>query len=266
MYAEYRVNYARPGNDHVYDQTHLGPGSEQLIDSIDRRVVKVKDGRLEHEAYSLDKNGFELMNLELGFSDYENDEAIQGVLYPKVAEWLRSKLGANVVKVFDHTYRSKNRNDLSIHNRAPVKTVHNDYTSKSADYRRLEETKLDLELRSKRYKFVNLWIPVHHKVEESPLAMVDMRSVGREDYHPLKLVYPDRTGELAAISYNQNHQWVYFSDMEPGEVLLLKVFDSQMPTYLNGVPHSAVDDVVHKEYKNARNSIELRTIAFFEDQ
>ncbi|KZX83159.1 hypothetical protein A3715_05180 [Oleiphilus sp. HI0009] len=265
MHAEYRVNYATPGIDHVYDQTHLGPGSEQLIDSIDRRVVSVKDGRLENETYSLDKNGFELTNLELGFSDYENDEAIQSVLYPKVAEWLRSRHGANVVKVFDHTYRSMNRNDLSVHNRAPVKTVHNDYTSKSADYRRLEETKLDLGLRSKRYKFINLWIPVHHKVEESPLAMVDMRTVGREDYHPLKLVYPDRTGELAAISYNPKHQWIYFSDMEPGEALLLKVFDSQMPSDLNGVPHSAADEVVQKEYRNARNSIELRTIAFFED-
>ena len=265
MQAEYRVNYARPGSSHSFDQTQPGPGNEQLIDAIDSRVVRVKNGRCEHQEYTLDEQGFELTKVAFEFSDYEHNDRIQNILYPNVVDWLQSKLGASDVKVFDHTYRSKQRSELSIHNRAPVKTVHNDYTAHSANHRLLEETTSEPQLRSKPFQLINLWIPVHHTVEESPLAMVDLRTVSEKDYHPLKLIYPDRIGELAAISYNPDHDWVYFSQMEPGEAILLKVFDSQVNRLPNGVPHSALDDIEPKAFKHLRSSLELRTIVFFEE-
>ena len=265
MSEAYFVNYAKPDGTHIYDQTHLGPGNEQLIESVDQRVMQVKDGRHDIGQFSLDANGFAFSKVRFNFSDYKDNGKIGRVLYPQVVDWMKSVLGASDVQIFDHTYRSKVRSEMSTHNRAPVKTVHNDYTAKSAEHRLTEETRSNPELRRKRFQFINLWMPVDHKVEESPLAMVDMKTVSASDYHPLKLIYPDRIGELAAISHNPKHQWIYFSEMTPGEALLLKVFDSQMPADLNGVPHSAIEPVEHKPFRHARSSIEIRTIVFFED-
>ncbi len=265
MSSEYIVNYLQPGGSPVYDQRHLGPGSEQLVERVDQQVVRVQDGRREPLAFTLDRSGFELVAVDFGFHRFDQDSEIQQVLYPKVISWMKTRLGAAELLIFDHTFRSKSRSELSVHNRAPVKTVHNDYTASSADHRLREETRLRPQLRNRRYQFINLWMPVYHRVEESPLAMVDLQSVAPADYHPLKLIYPDRVGELAAISYNPAHRWVYFSGMQPGEALLLKVYDSQMPPELNGVPHSAVDSVRPQGFAKARSSLEIRTIAFFEE-
>ena len=260
----FTVNYVNPGIDLVYDQRHLGPGRQQLIDSIDQKIVDIEDGRLSTKNFSLAETGFEFSKIDFEFDKFEDDLKVQHELFPLVTHWLKTHLGASDLLIFDHTYRSNSRAVQSVHNRAPVKTVHNDYTAKSAEFRLHEETRFRPDLRNKPYQFINLWMPVHHKVEESPLAMVDLNTVFGTDYHQMKLIYPDRIGELAAISYNPQHKWYYFSEMAPGEVLLLKVFDSQVAGDIYGVPHSAVDAVENKSSSKPRNSIEIRTIAFFE--
>lgn len=265
MFTNYLVNYAQSDAAHVYDQTHMGPGSEQILEAVDQRIVQVADGRHLKEQFTLDKNGFALTDVNFDFVDFDDDSQVQASLYPQVIEWIKSEMGASDVQIFDHTYRSKTNAALSKHNRAPVKTVHNDYTANSAAHRLMAETQVDPDLRKKRFQFINVWMPVYHKVEESPLAMVDMQTVSSTDYHPLKLIYPDRVGELAAISYNPLHKWIYFSEMVPGEALLLKVFDSQMPADLNGVPHSAVDAIEQPSFRHGRSSLEIRTIVFFEE-
>ncbi len=167
--------------------------------------------------------------------------------------------------MFDHTIRSNSEGLATVHRRAPVKTVHNDFTDRSAQHRVEQETKDDPSLQHRRYQFVNIWMPILHSVEESPLAMVDMTSAQAADFHKLKLIYPDRVGELAAISYNPDHRWYFFPNMTPSEAILLKVYDSRSPGALSGVPHSAVDDPTTSVNARLRTSIEIRTIIFFED-
>ncbi|MGX1203184.1 CmcJ/NvfI family oxidoreductase [Marinobacter sp. MBR-105] len=258
----FSINYVQPVGGLEYDQRYKGPGASELTQSVDTRHIDVTDIRNQANDFNLDDQGFEAVRVAFDFDNYQNDDAIREHLYPQVIEYLRDQLKASEVLIFDHTYRSTSRQDQTIHNRAPVKTVHNDYTEKSALHRMLEETEQRPELRDRPYRLVNLWMPVGHRVEESPLAVLDINTVAADDFHRIKLVYPDRIGEIAGISYNPDHRWYYLSDMEPGEALLLKVFDSRSPAGIFGTPHTAADPVNTPDNARNRNSLEVRVIAF----
>lgn len=258
----FSINYVQPVGDLEYDQRYKGPGASELTQSIDTRQIAVTDIRNQINDFNLDDQGFEAVRVAFDFDDYQNDEAIREQLYPQVADYLRARLKANEVVIFDHTYRSTNRQDQTTHNRAPVKTVHNDYTEQSALHRMLKETEQRSELRNRPYRLINLWMPVGHRVEESPLAVLDINTVAADDFHRMKLVYPDRIGEIAGISYNPDHRWYYLSEMEPGEALLLKVFDSRSPEGIFGTPHTAADLADRPTNARNRNSLEVRVIAF----
>jgi len=261
----FKVNYVKPTQNLVYDQRHLGPAGQELVQDIDQKILPIEDARAKAQAFSLQHNGFELAQTRFPFKDFEDDNKIEHTLYPLAQHWLQKKLGASEVVLFDHTFRSTSHRAKTAYNRAPVKTVHNDYTASSARHRLYQETQDKPELRNNRHQFINIWMPVYHPVEESPLALVDLTTVSDQDYHHLKLIYPDRVGQLAGISYNPQHKWYYFSDMKPGEALLLKVFDSNRNKDSSGTPHSAVEAVANSPVKHSRASIEIRTIAFFEE-
>ena len=106
-------------------------------------------------------------------------------------------------------------------------------------------------------------MPVLHPVEESPLGMIDLRTASADDFHYLRVIYPHRVGQISAISANPNHRWIWFSDMQPGEALLLRVFDSRHQGSITGVPHSAFD-LPGQAARRQRTSLEIRTIALYE--
>ena len=60
------------------------------------------------------------------------------------------------------------------------------------------------------------------------------------------------------------HQWHYLSRQTPGEVMLIKCFDSKTDGRARRVPHSAFVD---EEFKGeeARESIEVRALVFHPD-
>jgi len=272
----FSINYVNPAERLEYDQRHAGPGATELTDALDCRTMAVKDIRDSDRHFSLQKHGFQPVLTPFNFDRFEDDKAIRNELYPQVVAFMKQELGADEVIVFDHTYRSSHRKEKTSHNRAPVKTVHNDYTDKSGQLRLLEETRYRPEWRQRRYQLINLWMPLHHVVKGSPLAMVDINSVKAEDFHRLTLIYPDRIGEIAAISHNPGHEWYYMSDMKPGEALLFKVFDPQLPKGVFGVPHSAVEPIYGAPGRSqpievnadnipigTRTSLEVRVIALF---
>ncbi|MEM6684620.1 MAG: methyltransferase, partial [Bacteroidota bacterium] len=63
-------------------------------------------------------------------------------------------------------------------------------------------------------------------VERDPLAFVDWTTTEPKDIIVAKLQYTDRTGETSLVYDNPKHQWVTFPDMQPGEAVLLKVWDT----------------------------------------
>ena len=74
------------------------------------------------------------------------------------------------------------------------------------------------------------------------------------------LLYSDRTGEIYNVTFNPAHRWYYFRHMEAGEVMVFANFDSRNTMI---VPHSAFYDPTAAADAPPRESIEVRTIAFF---
>ena len=79
----------------------------------------------------------------------------------------------------------------------------------------------------------------------------------------MDLIYPDRVGEIQSLRFDRAHRWLYFPRMEASEVLLLKCFDSARDGRARFTAHSAFDDPNTPADAQARESIEVRTLAFF---
>jgi hypothetical protein len=65
------------------------------------------------------------------------------------------------------------------------------------------------------------------------------------------------------LRYSPAHRWYYFPDMDVSEALLLKCYDSETDGRARFLPHSAFDDPTSPPDAPPRESIEVRTIAFF---
>jgi hypothetical protein len=170
------------------------------------------------------------------------------------------------VLVFDHNVRSGPKAKAGRLGVAePVRRVHNDYTAESA-LRRLEQLLPPAELAARlrgRYSFINVWRPLFGPVLDTPLAVCDARSIDATDLVTIELLYRDRVGENYNFIYSAKQRWYYFSEMAADEVLLLKCFDSADDGRPRFSAHTAFDDPRAPRHARPRESIEIRTIAFY---
>lgn len=224
--------------------------------------VTIHDLRGQEEKFTMDNNAFSLVaNVPSEEHDFKDDERIKQVYYPEVEKLLLENVpGANRVVLFDHTIRRSDPNA----SRAPVTRVHIDQTPSSAEQR----VKLHLrdeadELLRGRYRIINVWRPLNGPVMAHPLAVSDSATVRDEDLIPVEHRYPDRTGETAAVRYNEGQRWYYWSGMKNEERLFLKCFDSDESVGQWGrVPHTAFVDPRTPEGAVGRESIEVRALVF----
>jgi hypothetical protein len=96
-----------------------------------------------------------------------------------------------------------------------------------------------------------------------PLALCDARSIDRQDLVAWERRYPDRIGEIYAVTYNPRHRWFYFPRMQPDEVVFIKCFDSATDGRARLSVHTAFEDPTTPPGAPPRESIEVRTLAFF---
>ena len=234
----------------------------------DGREMGVFDGWFRAGRFGLDREGFCLGDFESGFQRWEDESAVREEFYPEVVEFLKKTTGAKRVLVFDHTIRTKKNaekkltQETNTSQRAPVSLVHCDYTSESGPKRvhDLLQDEAPTLLRN-RVAFYNVWKPLH-KVEEAPLAMCDVTSCADDDFFKLYLRYRDRTGENYVMRHSEKHKWWYFPDMESDKVIVLKTYESEEGR-ARFVGHSAFVDSTSRADAPARESCEIRTIAFF---
>ena len=97
----------------------------------DPRQIVIADARGREGEFSLDRNGFQLLQAPSQVSDFYAPEVVERVYYPEVENLLRDTLGATRVKIFDHTVRNAGRSGA----REPSRRVHNDHTLNSAPRR-----------------------------------------------------------------------------------------------------------------------------------
>jgi len=85
-----------------------------------------------------------------------------------------------------------------------------------------------------------------------------------DDFVPTNLEYRDHIGEVYSVAFNPGHRWFYFSQMKRDEALLLKRYDSSIDGRARRTAHAAFDDPTSPSDPAPRESIEARSIAFFE--
>ncbi len=230
--------------------------------------VSIRNARPIAGQLSLDRQGFHLTRHDTAVANFHDADEVRRLYYPEMARLVAAETGAARVEVFDHNVRiegSPDRDEDGI--RAPVHEVHNDYTAKSGPQRvrDLFDAAEAEALLKKRFAIINVWRPIAGPVETAPWAFADARGIAPQDRVPLELVYPNRTGEIYNVTFSPNHRWYYFPRMERHEAALIKGYDSLEDGRARFTPHTAFDDPTTPEDAAPRQSIEVRTLAFFED-
>jgi hypothetical protein len=229
--------------------------------------VLVRNGRAHEGQLSLDREGFLLARAATAFARFNDADAVKAAYYPEVEALVKRLTGAARVVVFDHNVRHA-PSALEKKNGAkePVKRAHNDYTVKSGPQRVRDLLGGEAEaLLTRRFAVVNVWRPISGPVEESPLALCDAQSIAPEDLVPTDLVYRDRVGETYALAHNPAHRWFYFPRMSTDEAVLIKCYDSAEDGRARFAAHSAFDDPTSAPNARPRESIEARTLVFFDE-
>ena len=227
----------------------------------------IHDARPGAADLDLDREGVAFLRSPSRVKDFYDEAELDAVAHREAAELVARVTGASRVEVFDHTLR---RRDSDIPDRSagvprqPVMRVHNDYTEGSGPQRVRELMGEEAEgLLGKRYAFINVWRPLKGPVVDTPLAVCDARSIAPEDWVASDIVYKDRTGEIYVTTWSPDHRWLYFPRMTPDEAILIKCFDTRSDL-ARFAAHSAFTDPRTPEGAPPRESIEIRTVAFFD--
>jgi hypothetical protein len=262
------LNYIVPGGEKPVTASNA-PGQIRVTSnsgSYEAKRVTIRNGR-HLEGVSLDKEGFVLVQYETKVKNFYDEAEVKAVYYPEIEELVKRYTGATRVLVFDHTLRAENDavREEKFASR-PVRSVHNDYTEWSGPQRvrdLLPSAEAEALLKG-RFCVIQVWRPVRHPVVSAPLAIADAQSIAARDLIGTERRYPDRVGEIYHLVYNPDHRWYYFPNMQTNEALVFKCYDSMKDGRSRWSAHAAFDDPHSPTDAPARESIEMRTLAFFD--
>ncbi|MCH6561549.1 MAG: methyltransferase [Myxococcales bacterium] len=261
------LNYLAEMSERPFYYLYEPPAGTQLRNTTgDRRTVPIHDARDLEPEPSLEREGFALARHETAVENLYHETTIRGAYYPEIEELVKRATGAVRVLAFDHNVRSATRAEQGEQGiQHPVKLVHNDYTEGSGPQRvrdLLDADEAEARLKN-RFAVINVWKPLGGPVQESPLAVCDAQSIRPQDLKGTDLRYRDRTGEIYTLAFNADHRWFYYSNMGTDEAMLLKCFDSDSGR-ARFTAHTAFEDPTSPKDARPRESIEVRTLAFFD--
>lgn len=262
------VYYAARRDDRQLFHYALAPhGAEETNIEFVEHVVEIADVRWLSWALRLEVEGASVLRHRSEVRSFYDETELRRVGYPETAELVRSATGATDVIVFDHNIRGSvdrakapSAGDL----RPPVFHIHTDFTGKSAEARAAAVSGRTAGA-GRRMAAINVWRPIAGPLRDCPLAICDASSVERRDLLAADLLYPDRTGQIYYVAFNPAHRWYYASDMQTDEVWMFKNYDSSPDGRAWSTPHTAFVDPTRHPAVAARESVEFRAFAFFDD-
>jgi hypothetical protein len=223
------------------------------------------NGRKRTEGFVLDRDGFAFRPHDTRMKDFFDEEEIRRVYYPEMEALIERESGAKRVVVFDHTLRTGDVGDREARKiREPVQRVHNDYTEWSGPQRVRDLMGAQAEdLLTRRFAIIQVWRGIRLPIESNPLGICDARSIAFEDFVVSERRYPNRVGQTYSVNYSPRHHWYWFPRMRRDEAIVFKVYDSLTDGRARWTAHSSFDDPTSPANPRPRESIEIRTLAFF---
>jgi hypothetical protein len=263
------VVYLKKTAEKPYSYTYDPPeGVAKSNIEGEAHTVPVFDMRPVADGLSLDVQGFALVPAPTAVSDFYDEDQLRATYYREAEDLVKRTAGASRVVVFDHTIR---RRTPGVEDRTPgiprqpVTRVHGDYTEVSGPQRVRDLMGAEADdLLGRRFAIINVWRPIRGPLFDAPLALCDATSLADGDLVGQDLIYRDRTGEIYGLTYNPAHRWYYAPAMQADEALLLKCFDSERDGRARFMPHTSFADPNAPADMPPRESIELRTLVFFD--
>ena len=264
--VEATVNYIANDGTKLFTYTG-GPGSTEVKSqgTADPRRMTLHNARPHLKEFDLERDGFRFVDHPTRMKDFFDPDQIAQVYYPEMVELVKQQSGAKRVVVFDHTLRTADSADREARKiREAVHRAHNDYTEWSGPQRvrDLLPEEAD-ELLKRRFAIIQVWRPIRHPVETDPLAICDARSVSFDDFVISERRYPNRIGQTYVVTHNPKHKWYWLPRMRRDEALGFKVYDSDKGGRARWTAHTAFADPTSPPNARPRESIEIRTLAFF---
>jgi hypothetical protein len=263
-----RLGFTQRADEVLFTYAYDPPeGQKRSNIRPDEQAVWVANARPIVDSLSLDVEGFELVKHRTAVRDFWDEAQTLALGHPEAAEIVKAATGASRVVVFDHTLR---RRQTGVEDRTqgaprqPAARVHVDQTVKSGPQRVRDVMGEQAEdLLTRRAAIINVWRPVAHAARDWPLALADARSIARGDLMPSELRFRHRTGEIYMLAHAEGQRWFHVPDMQVDEAVLIKCWDSD-ETVARFAPHTAFEDPTTPPGTPPRESIEFRTIAFFD--
>lgn len=261
---EATLNYVKNDGQKIVVEP-VGGGSTEMktLGAIDPHSVIIRNGRRFET--SLDGEGFLLAWHETAVTDFFDEAQLREIYYPEMIDLIKVQSGAKRVVVFDHTLRTADDADRAARKiREVVPRVHNDYTEWSGPQRvrDLLPDEADTLLKG-HFAIIQVWRPIRYPVETFPLAMCDAQTISPNDLIVTERRHPDRIGQTYSIGYNPDHRWFWFPLQRREEAIVFKVYDSLKDGRARWSAHTAFADPTSPPDARPRESIEIRTLAFF---
>lgn len=256
--------------------------------------VQVQNVRPEQERgeLSLEQNGFVLTRHETKCPDFLDNKLVKPHYYPEIQEVVKRLTGAAEVVVIGHFARTDGWAEPGKRIATGYTTfVHIDYNNEYAlrapamFARRAPQPQdmgglgrqLTADDAERSYDFIyyNTWQPFDHEVLQHPLALLDARSIDRDqDFQLYGFAghgdFRDISGHVVdyatLVAPNPNHRWCYFPRMQTNELLLFighrqRFVETEKST--RQCPHMAIWDATAPQGAPGRRSIETRVLAAF---
>jgi hypothetical protein len=234
-------------------------------DNSETHRVSIRNGRPLADRFVFEREGFRFVPHESRVADFFDEAEVRRVYYPECEALIKQVSGAKRVVVFDHTLRTASDQQREAQKiRDIVSRVHNDYTEWSGPQRVRDIMGAEAEeLLRGRFAIIQVWRPINNPVESHPLAICDAQTVGPETLVVNERRYQDRVGQTYGITYDPGQRWYWFPKMRPDEALVFKVYESMTDGRARWTAHTAFADPSAPPHARPRESIEIRTLAFF---
>lgn len=242
-----------------------GGRDERIGGDNETHRVTIHNGRPLAGRFEFEREGFRFVRRRSKVSDFFDESEVRRIYYPECEALIKEVSGARRVVVFDHTLRTASEGERERKKiRDVVLRVHNDYTEGSGPQRVRDIMGAEAEeLLKNRFAIIQLWRPINHPVESHPLAICDAQTVRPETLIVNERRYQDRVGETYSITFDPGQRWYWFPKMRPDEGLVFKVYESLRDGRARWTLHTAFADPTAPSSARPRESIEIRTLAFF---
>ena len=259
------ITYTVDNGEKLINETfEIGNVSRVNSGTYEQRQMAIADGRAQ-PGLSLDTSGFMLVDHHTRVADFFDPAQIETVYAAEIIDLVKRHSGAARVVVFDHTLRSGDETERQARRlREVIRGAHNDYTEWSGPQRVRDVLPDEAEaLLARRFAIIQVWRPINRAVEANPLALADARTVSTADLIVAERRYPNRVGQTYRLIHNPRQRWFHFPRQLRDEAIVFKVYDSEKDGRARFTPHTSFDDPTTAPGAAPRQSIEVRTLAFF---